>query len=140
MEVRRHRRRYQSSPPPPPVSGVATGAVLAAQAGDAAASVWGDAMISKRPAGSSYHIAVVTDDAIQGVTHVVRGKDIEPATSLHRLLQRALHLPSPVYFHHDLIRGSDGQKLSKSLGSTSLRQLRSEGVTAEDIRKKFGFT
>lgn len=111
-----------------------------AQAGDAAASVWGDAMISKRPAGSSYHIAVVTDDAIQGVTHVVRGKDIEPATSLHRLLQRALHLPSPVYFHHDLIRGSDGQKLSKSLGSTSLRQLRSEGVTAEDIRKKLGFT
>ena len=106
---------------------------------DPATIVWGDAMIAKRLVGSSYHIAVVTDDALQGVTHVVRGKDIEPATPLHRLLQRLLGLPSPVYFHHDLIRDAEGHKLSKSLASTSLRQLRAEGATADDLRRRLGF-
>lgn len=110
-----------------------------ARAGDAAAAVWGDAMIAKRRVGSSYHIAVVTDDAIQGVTHVVRGRDIEPATPLHRLLQRCLGLPEPRYHHHDLIRDAEGQKLSKSLGSTSLRQLRAEGATPDDVRRRLGF-
>ena len=108
-------------------------------AGNPGASAWGDTVIAKRRVGSSYHIAVVTDDAIQGVTHVVRGKDIEPATPLHVLLQRWLGLPTPHYFHHDLIRDAGGQKLSKSLGSTSLRQLRAEGVTAEDIHRRLGF-
>lgn len=107
--------------------------------GDGEAAVWGDAMIAKRQVGSSYHIAVVTDDALQGVTHVVRGQDIEPATALHKLLQRHLVLPSPRYFHHELVRDTSGQKLSKSLSSTALRQLRSEGVTAEDIRRRLGF-
>lgn len=107
--------------------------------GDTAAAAWGDAMIAKRQVGSSYHIAVVTDDALQGVTHVVRGRDIEPATPLHMLLQRLLGLPTPRYTHHDLIRDTQGQKLSKSLASTSLRQLRAEGATAEDIRRQLGF-
>jgi glutamyl-Q tRNA(Asp) synthetase len=107
--------------------------------GDAEAAVWGDVMIAKRRVGSSYHIAVVTDDALQGVTHVVRGQDIEPATPLHRLLQRLLGLPTPNYFHHALIRDEAGQKLSKSLASTSLRQLRAEGVTADEIRHRLGF-
>lgn len=108
--------------------------------GDPAAAIWGDAMIAKRKVGSSYHIAVVTDDALQGVTHVVRGMDIEPATLLHRLLQRLLDLPFPIYTHHDLIRDPGGQKLSKSLSSTGLRQLRADGVTAEDIRQRLGFS
>lgn len=108
-------------------------------ADDPLARVWGDAMIAKHRVGSSYHIAVVTDDAIQGVTHVVRGKDIEPATSLHRLLQRILGLPSPLYEHHELIMGADGQKLSKSLGSTALRQLRAEGISPSKIRQQLGF-
>ena len=107
--------------------------------GDAAAGVWGDAMIAKRRVGSSYHIAVVTDDAVQGVTNVVRGRDIEPATPLHLLLQRLLDLPSPHYLHHDLIRDAAGQKLSKSIASTSLRQLRAEGTSPEDIRSRLGF-
>lgn len=106
---------------------------------DPEAAAWGDAMIAKRQVGSSYHIAVVTDDALQGVTHVVRGKDIEPATPLHRLLQRLLGLPTPHYHHHDLLRDAAGQKLSKSIASTSLRQLRSEGATADDIRRRLGF-
>lgn len=107
--------------------------------GDPAAAIWGDAMIAKRHVGSSYHIAVVTDDALQGVTHVVRGKDIEPATPLHTLLQRLLGLPTPHYIHHDLIRDASGQKLSKSRSSTALRQLRADGATAGDIRRRLGF-
>lgn len=107
--------------------------------GDAAAAVWGDAVIAKRRVGSCYHIAVVTDDALQGVTNVVRGQDIEPATPLHMLLQRLLGLPTPHYVHHPLIRDDAGQKLSKSLASTSLRELRAGGATAEDIRRRLGF-
>lgn len=110
-----------------------------ARAAEPAAAPWGDAMIAKRRVGSSYHIAVVTDDALQGVTHVVRGKDIEPATPLHALLQRWLDLPVPRYVHHDLIRDDTGQKLSKSLGSTALRQLRADGATPADIRRRLGF-
>lgn len=97
-------------------------------------------MIAKRVVGSSYHIAVVTDDALQGVTHVVRGKDIEAATPLHMLLQRLLGLPTPSYHHHPLILDDTGEKLSKSRGSPSLRQLRGDGVTARDIRERLGFS
>ena len=110
-----------------------------ARAADPEAAVWGDVVIAKRWVGSSYHIAVVTDDALQGVTHVVRGKDIEPATPLHMLLQRLLGLPTPHYHHHDLIRDDSGQKLAKSRGSPTLRQLRQEGVSAAAIRKQLGF-
>lgn len=109
------------------------------RSGDAEAAVWGDAMIAKRQVGSSYHIAVVTDDALQGVTHVVRGQDIAPATPLHMLLQRLLELPTPQYFHHALIRDEAGQKLSKSIASTSLRKLREDGWTAGNIRSRLGF-
>lgn len=109
-----------------------------ARVGDPPAAAWGDAMIAKRHVGSSYHIAVVTDDALQGVTDVVRGRDIEHATPLHMLLQRLLGLPTPRYVHHELVRDTEGQKLSKSIASTSLRQLRSEGVTPTDIRQRLG--
>jgi glutamyl-Q tRNA(Asp) synthetase len=107
--------------------------------GDQAASVWGDAVIAKRRVGSSYHIAVVTDDALQGVTDVVRGQDIEPATPLHMLLQRLLGLPTPHYHHHALILDESGEKLSKSRSSTSLRQLRAGGATPSAIRQRLGF-
>ena len=110
-----------------------------AAAGDGPAAVWGDAMIAKRRVGSSYHIAVVTDDALQGVTHVVRGQDVEAATPLHRLLQRLLDLPTPEYHHHKLILDENGRKLSKSHDSTPLRTLRQKGLTASDIRSRLGF-
>jgi glutamyl-Q tRNA(Asp) synthetase len=106
---------------------------------DDSASVWGDVVIAKPQSGSSYHIAVVTDDALQGVTHVVRGKDIEAATPLHRLLQRLLNLPEPIYYHHKLILDEHGKKLSKSRGGASLRHLREAGVTADEIRSQLGF-
>jgi glutamyl-Q tRNA(Asp) synthetase len=106
---------------------------------DRDASDWGDVMIAKRRVGSSYHIAVVTDDALQGITHVVRGKDIEAATPIHTLLQRLLRLPTPVYHHHELILDKNGEKLSKSRHSTALRHLRAEGVSAAEIRRRLGF-
>jgi glutamyl-Q tRNA(Asp) synthetase len=103
------------------------------------ANHWGDVMIAKPRTGSWYHIAVVADDAVQGVTHVVRGKDMEQSTSIHTLLQRRLGLPKPHYHHHSLIHDDLGQKLSKSIASRSLAALREEGITAQDIRKQLGF-
>lgn len=110
-----------------------------AAAGDAPAAVWGDVMIAKMRVGSCYHIAVVTDDALQGITHVVRGQDMEAATPVHRLLQRLLGLPTPAYHHHPLIRDAAGRKLSKSERSTGLAALRAQGVTPERIRRDLGF-
>jgi glutamyl-Q tRNA(Asp) synthetase len=99
---------------------------------------WGDVVIARKETPTSYHLAVVVDDALQGVTHVVRGRDLYQATSVHVLLQKLLALPSPVYYHHRLILGSDGRKLSKSDGSLSLRALRASGKTPEDIRTMVG--
>lgn len=107
--------------------------------GSADTAIWGDAMLAKLRAGSAYHIAVVTDDATQQVTHVVRGRDLEAATDLHRLLQRLLGLKSPDYFHHPLITDEFGLKLSKSRKSISLAELRIQGVTAAEIRARLGF-
>lgn len=106
---------------------------------DPAAFIWGDTVIAKRRVGSSYHIAVVTDDVLQGVTHVVRGRDIEPATPLHILLHRLLDLPVPRYTHHDLIDDEGGAKLSKSRNSQSLAALRESGVTVAAVRQRLGF-
>jgi glutamyl-Q tRNA(Asp) synthetase len=106
---------------------------------DAEAAIWGDLVIAKRHVGSSYHIAVVTDDALQGVTHIIRGMDIEAATPLHKLLQRLLGFPTPHYHHHALILEESGEKLSKSRGSPSLRRLREQGITPADIRARLGF-
>lgn len=107
--------------------------------GDAAAAVWGDMVIAKKNVGSYYHIAVVSDDHLQAITHVVRGKDMEAATPVHRLLQRLLGFASPHYHHHALIFDEAGQKLSKSVKSRSLAALRNAGVTATDIRQRLGF-
>lgn len=102
------------------------------------ASVWGDVMLWRWDAPSSYHLSVVVDDALQGVTHVVRGLDIFPATPLHRLLQTLLGLPAPVYHHHRLIADRDGRKLSKSEGDTGLSELRASGLSPLDIRRRIG--
>ena len=104
------------------------------------ATRWGDVTIAKPKTGSWYHIAVVVDDALQGVTHVVRGKDLETATSIHRLLQRHLNLTTPEYHHHRLVADDAGRKLSKSLKSRALASLRAEGITAAAVREHLGFT
>jgi glutamyl-Q tRNA(Asp) synthetase len=100
---------------------------------------WGDAVIVRKEVPTSYHLAVVVDDALQGVTHVVRGADLEAATDLHVLLQRLLGLPTPRYHHHALIREDGGFKLSKSAGSTTLADLQAQGITAADIGRALGF-
>lgn len=100
---------------------------------------WGDAVIARRDVPTSYHLAVVHDDAEEGITHVVRGRDLEAATDLHVLLQRLLGLPTPRYHHHALILDPDGEKLAKSRGSQSLADLRAAGVTPEQIRPRLGF-
>jgi glutamyl-Q tRNA(Asp) synthetase len=102
------------------------------------AASWGDAVIVRKDTPASYHLAVVIDDAVQGVTHVIRGQDLYAATALHRLLQVLLALPEPVYHHHRLLLDQEGRKLSKSLKSTSLRALRAAGVAPEEIRQLTG--
>ena len=101
---------------------------------------WGDAIIARKEIATSYHLAVVIDDAWQGVTHVTRGRDLFAATDLQRLLQLLLDLPVPVYQHHRLITDAGGRKLAKSAGDTSLRQLRRQGLTATDVRRLVGFS
>ncbi|MCU0953663.1 MAG: tRNA glutamyl-Q(34) synthetase GluQRS [Hyphomicrobium sp.] len=99
---------------------------------------WGDAVIVRKDTPASYHLAVVVDDAMQGITHVIRGRDLYAATGLHRLLQVLLDIPEPVYHHHRLLLDAAGRKLSKSIGSTSLRSLRQAGTTPAEIRQLVG--
>lgn len=96
-------------------------------------SRWGDVILARKETPTSYHLAVTVDDAIQGVTHVVRGQDMFYATAVHRVLQRLLGLPEPVYRHHRLVSDAEGRKLAKSRGSTSLRALRAEGWSRDDV-------
>jgi glutamyl-Q tRNA(Asp) synthetase len=99
---------------------------------------WGDAVIVRKDVATSYHLAVVVDDAWQGVTHVTRGRDLFAATDLHRLLQLLLDLPEPAYQHHRLLLDANGRKLAKSAGATPLRELRRRGLTAADVRRLVG--
>jgi glutamyl-Q tRNA(Asp) synthetase len=99
---------------------------------------WGDAVLQRKETPTSYHLSVVVDDALQGVTHVVRGTDLEAATDLHRLLQALLGLPAPAYHHHRLITDEKGRKLAKSLRDTSMAELRRDGASPEDVRRMVG--
>lgn len=99
---------------------------------------WGDVVLARKDTPASYHVAVVVDDALQGITDVVRGRDLFWATGLHRLLQALLGLPVPRYRHHDLILDAAGAKLSKSSASTGLRELRAAGITPAEIRHRLG--
>lgn len=99
---------------------------------------WGDVILGRKETPASYHLAVVLDDALQGVTHVVRGADLYEATSVHRLLQEILGLPAPVYHHHRLVLDTDGKKLAKRDESTTLRDLRAAGWTPADVRRTVG--
>jgi glutamyl-Q tRNA(Asp) synthetase len=100
---------------------------------------WGDAVIMRKDTPTSYHLSVVVDDALQGVTHVVRGQDLEAATDLHVLLQALLGLPTPLYHHHGLVLDPEGDKLAKSRQSQALADLRAAGVTPQAVRERLGF-
>jgi glutamyl-Q tRNA(Asp) synthetase len=99
---------------------------------------WGDVILARKETPTSYHLSVVVDDALQGVTDVVRGRDLFWSTSVHVLLQRLLGIPTPAYRHHRLIEDASGHKLSKSTQATSLRELRRQGATPADIRSRTG--
>ena len=99
---------------------------------------WGDVILARKDTPTSYHLSVVVDDALQGVTDVVRGQDLFWATSVHRLLQWLLDLPEPVYRHHRLVLDDAGHKLSKSTAATGLRELRAAGVTPAEVRRRIG--
>jgi glutamyl-Q tRNA(Asp) synthetase len=100
---------------------------------------WGDAVVARKDVPTSYHLSVVVDDALQRITHVIRGTDLEAATDLHVLLQALLGVGTPQYHHHALVLDSWGGKLSKSRRSESLAALRDQGVTPEQIRHRLGF-
>jgi glutamyl-Q tRNA(Asp) synthetase len=99
---------------------------------------WGDVVLGRKDVPTSYHLSVVVDDALQGITHVVRGRDLFAATGLHRLLQILLELPQPIYHHHRLILDAEGRKLSKSTRATGLRELRAGGAAPADILAMIG--
>ena len=100
--------------------------------------LWGDVVLGRKETPVSYHLAVVLDDALQGITHVVRGRDLYEATAIHRLLQQLLGLPAPVYHHHRLVLDEEGKKLAKRDPSTTLRDLRTAGWTPADVRRAVG--
>jgi glutamyl-Q tRNA(Asp) synthetase len=100
---------------------------------------WGDVILARKEIPTSYHLSVVIDDALQGVTDVVRGQDLFWSTSVHRLLQTVLGIPQPSYRHHRLVLDGSGQKLSKSTKATALRELRGQGATPAHIRRLVGF-
>jgi len=101
-------------------------------------AAWGDVVLARRDVPTSYHLAVVVDDAAQNITHVVRGRDLFAATAVHRVLQEVLALPEPLYRHHRLVLGPDGRKLSKREGAQSIRALRQASTTVQDVRRLVG--
>lgn len=97
-------------------------------------AAFGDVVLARKDSPASYHLACCHDDALQEITHIVRGEDLRAATSVHVLLQALMGWPQPVYRFHPLILGPDGKKLSKRFGDKSLRNYREEGMTPDDIR------
>lgn len=99
----------------------------------------GDVILARKDLGVAYHLAVVVDDALQGISHVVRGEDLFEATGIQRLLQALLGLPTPIYHHHRLMLGPDGKRLAKRDKAQTLQDLRRQGVTAGQLRAELGF-
>ncbi len=96
----------------------------------------GDVVLARKDIGTSYHLAVVVDDAAQDITLVTRGEDLKHATHLHRLLQALLDLPVPRWRHHPLVRDETGERLAKRHAALSLRSLREQGETPESLRRR----
>jgi glutamyl-Q tRNA(Asp) synthetase len=99
----------------------------------------GDVVLARKDVGVAYHLAVVVDDAAQGLTHVIRGQDLFEAAHVQRLLQALLALPTPIYRHHRLLAGPGGRRFAKRDKAETLRDLRDRGMTAAQIRRELGF-
>jgi glutamyl-Q tRNA(Asp) synthetase len=98
----------------------------------------GDVVLARKEVPTSYHLAVVADDALQEVSLVTRGEDLFHATHIQRLLQRLLGLPEPHYAHHRLVTSPDGKKFSKRDTSVTLGSLRQQGAQVADIKRQIG--
>jgi glutamyl-Q tRNA(Asp) synthetase len=98
---------------------------------------FGDVVLARKDAPASYHLCVTHDDALQGVTLVTRGVDLQPATDMHRLLQALMGWPAPAYAHHRLLADAAGRRLAKRDRAATLRALRAEGVSARAIIERF---
>jgi len=101
--------------------------------------VGGDVVLARKDVGVAYHLAVVVDDALQGITHVIRGRDLFEATHVQRLLQALLALPTPAYGHHRLVTGPNGRRFAKRDAAQTLRELRGSGMTPQTLRGELGF-
>lgn len=99
----------------------------------------GDVVLARKDAGVAYHLAVVVDDALQGVTHVIRGEDLFEAAHVQRLLQALIGAPTPTYRHHGLLIGPDGKRFAKRDKAETLQALREAGLTAQALRRELGF-
>jgi glutamyl-Q tRNA(Asp) synthetase len=99
----------------------------------------GDVVLARKDVGVAYHLAVVVDDALQGITDIIRGRDLFEATHVQRLLQALLGLPTPIYRHHGLLVGPDGKRFAKRDRSETLRSLRESGMSPADLRRELGF-
>ncbi len=99
--------------------------------------IMGDVVIARKDFPTSYHLAVVHDDAIQCIDLVTRGEDLFTATHIHRLLQELLGLPVPEYYHHPLILDEKGERLAKRKNSPSLRELRAQGLGLQSLERDF---
>jgi glutamyl-Q tRNA(Asp) synthetase len=99
----------------------------------------GDVVLARKDVGVAYHLAVTFDDALQEVTHVIRGQDLFEAAHVQRLLQALMGWPAPTYRHHRLLSGADGRRFAKRDRAETLRELRARGVTAVELRRELGF-
>jgi glutamyl-Q tRNA(Asp) synthetase len=116
---------------------LSTNEIISFTASDMINSV-GDIVLARRDMGTSYHLSVVLDDAEQGITNVIRGKDLFEATQIHILLQKLLGLPHPQYLHHRLIRDDAGKRLAKRDDARAISLYRTQGATPQDIREMVG--
>jgi len=98
----------------------------------------GDVILGRKDVGASYHLAAVHDDALQGVTHIIRGQDLFFATHLHALLQRLMDLPRPIYRHHRLLLDDTGKRFAKRDESVTIQAMREAGMSAKEIRGRAG--
>lgn len=101
--------------------------------------IFGDVVLGRKDSGTSYHLASVHDDALQRVTHIIRGEDLFHAAHLHRLLQALLGYPEPIYIHHRLLTDEQGRRLAKRDKAATLRMIRASGESAESVRRRLGF-
>jgi glutamyl-Q tRNA(Asp) synthetase len=134
------RAAHIAEKPAGPLTFIEEGAGPKGEHGTIAATpeIFGDPVIARKDFGTSYHLASVYDDAHQGITHIIRGEDLFPATHLHRLLQAVLDLPTPAYRHHHLITDETGKRFAKRDHAVTIKALRESGETPDGIRRRVG--